>query len=170
MFKKFKNVFSGSTPPSQELPGLQPSKTEYRYFLRTNQDYGGRGFIIVNSDGEKISSSKVSIKKDGMKITRVAGCFYRLKPLQRPQFNPGMFLKLIAEPENPHDSSAVAVFDERGKNHVGYLPKSIAPYFSKRILSGEQFRCLSMWESIEGGKRSDLKVLVFTPDADIKMP
>ena len=43
--------------------------------------------------------------------------------------NPGAPLRLVREPENPHDSNAVAVYDQSNRQ-VGYLKREVAIWFS----------------------------------------
>lgn len=53
----------------------------------------------------------------------IAGTGYRnLKEIE-PALQPGAFLQLKREPQNPHDPLAIMILDEAG-HHLGYIPRA----------------------------------------------
>jgi len=89
----------------------------------------------------------------------VAGVSYRPEALDDPSFDPGRRLALVAEPDNPHDPHAVAIYDAGRRQQVGYVPAAVAPE-----LGGDE-QAISIWR-VEGG----LRVLIAPADAWIGTP
>ena len=71
-------------------------------------------------------------------ITRVVGLRYGSRLAEAAALAPGMPVYLVREPENPHDSRAIAVLTPWGA-HLGYLRAPLAAVLSTRIDSGETF-------------------------------
>jgi hypothetical protein len=74
-------------------------------------------------------------------------------------FDPGRRLALVPEPENEHDSNAVAIWNEERTLQVGYVPRDVAPE-----LQGDE-QAMSLWR-VDGG----LRVLIVPVDAWIGQP
>ncbi len=55
-------------------------------------------------------------------VVPVAGVSFRPESLEDPSFEPGRALALVPEPDNPHDSNAVAVWNEERTLQLGYVP------------------------------------------------
>jgi hypothetical protein len=89
----------------------------------------------------------------------VAGVSFRLDALEHPSFEPGRPLTLVPEPENPHDSNAVGIWNEDRTLQLGYVPRESAP-----ILVGDE-QAISLWR-LEGG----LRILIVPPDAWVGRP
>jgi hypothetical protein len=96
---------------------------------------------------------------DRIRVIAVAGVTFRPEALPDPSFDPGQRLALVPEPENEHDPSAVAVWNEQHTLQAGYVPADIAP----ELRGGEQ--AVSLWR-VEGG----LRVLLAPADAWIGLP
>ncbi|MDA0179484.1 HIRAN domain-containing protein [Solirubrobacter phytolaccae] len=77
------------------------------------------GFQLVDADGRFLSRGELP---DGLKVTHVAGAFHRPEALASDLAAPGCALTLRAEPENPHDPSALAV-DLADGTPLGYVPR-----------------------------------------------
>jgi hypothetical protein len=100
-----------------------------------------------------------------LRVVKLAGSSYRVDALQDDGFAPGRRLALVLEPENEHDSNAVAVWDAERRVQGGYLPAGIAP----KVKGDEQ--AVSLWEfRDEEGRRVGLRVLIAPPDAWIQEP
>ncbi|MET0246251.1 MAG: HIRAN domain-containing protein [Sphingomonas sp.] len=54
---------------------------------------------------------------------------------------PGEPIELRAEPKNPHDAHAVAVFSVRG-TQLGYLTAERAPWIGGKIKAGEDYQAI----------------------------
>jgi hypothetical protein len=92
-------------------------------------------------------------------VIPVAGVSFWPEALDDDSFEPGRRLALVPEPDNEHDSNAVAVWNEERTLQVGYVPREIAP----QLAGGEQ--AISLWR-VEGG----LRVLVVPSDAWVGRP
>jgi HIRAN domain len=79
------------------------------------------GFHIHDERGAAVSYDDAT--EFNLQIFRVAGVSHRTDVLQRPEFNPGELLKLLAEYSNPYDRNAVSVWDRAGTLMIGYVPK-----------------------------------------------
>ena len=92
-------------------------------------------------------------------VVHVAGASYRLDALADDAFAPGAELALVPEPENEHDPSAVAIWNEARTIQAGYVPREVAPE-----LAGDE-QALSLWR-VDGG----LRVLIAPADAWLGTP
>lgn len=64
----------------------------------------------------------------------VAGGWYRGLGQAKRDMAPGDLLRLVAEPDNPHDAHAVAVW--RGDLMLGYLPREANEPIARLLVSG----------------------------------
>jgi hypothetical protein len=95
----------------------------------------------------------------------VAGVSYRLDDLQDDAFAPGRPLALVPEPDNPHDSNAIAIWDEARRLKAGYVPAEAAA----KLDAGE-WQAVSLIEFSEEGRRSGLRVLLAPRSAWVGRP
>jgi hypothetical protein len=124
-----------------------------RLWLERSRD--GSGFHLRDAETEE----PVRWEDPRIRVVPAAGVSYRPEALADVSFDPGRRLRLVAEPENPHDPNAVAIWNEAGTVQVGYVPAEVAPE-----LSGDE-QAVSLWR-VEGG----LRVLLAPPDAWIGTP
>jgi hypothetical protein len=94
-----------------------------------------------------------------IRVVPAAGVSYRLEALPDPSFDPGRRLALVPEPDNEHDSNAVAIWNEEQTLQLGYVPRETAAE-----LGGDE-QAVSLWR-VEGG----LRVLIVPPDAWVGRP
>jgi HIRAN domain len=121
----------------------------------------GRGYMLRDEDGIGFSFDDADLAANGYLVIRVAGTTFRPQALQRPQFTPGERVTLVRESENEYDENAVAVFDAKGKEQVGYVPKDVAAKLAKRLDSGEKLEAFSLWEwRKKSGERCALRVFI----------
>ena len=66
----------------------------------------------------------------------VAGTGYRDVKRFEPELEIGHFLVFKREPQNPHDTLAIAVFDEKGRK-LGYVPKAKNEVLARLMDSGK---------------------------------
>jgi hypothetical protein len=92
-------------------------------------------------------------------VVPVAGVSFRAEALDDPSFDPGRSLALVPEPDNPHDSNAVGVWNQERALQLGYVPREVAP-----TLAGDE-QAVSLWR-VEGG----LRVLIVPADAWVGRP
>jgi hypothetical protein len=141
------------------VPPGDSSSSEPR--LRIWLERGESGFWLrdaATGDAMKWDDPRV-------RVVKVAGASYRGEALQDDAFAPGRRLALVPEPENEHDSNAVAVWDAEQRLQAGYVPADVAPG-----LRGDE-QAVSLWEFRgEDGKRIGLRVLLAPADAWIQEP
>jgi hypothetical protein len=100
-----------------------------------------------------------------VRVVKLAGASYRSDALQDEAFAPGRRLALVPEPENEHDSNAVAVWDAERRLQAGYVPAEVAPQ-----LHGDE-QAVSLWEFRgEDGRRIGLRVLLAPAGAWVQDP
>ena len=129
----------------------------------------GRGFFVRRTkDKQRLAHWSLPISQ-GLYAFDVAGTSYRRKALQEPGFSPGKRLAVVPEPNNPVDPEALAVWDSACNLHVGYVPRDCAPTIKRRIIDGERFKYVSMWENRKGRLRVGLRVLVIAADVKVRL-
>ena len=74
----------------------------------------------------------------------------------------GCELRLVPEPDNPHDPNAIAVWDAEAKVKAGYVPRALAPEIGEMLARDRVRTVRSAWEwrDLSDGKRFGLHVLV----------
>lgn len=123
--------------------------------LRLWLERGERGYHLRDAATEE----PVRWEDPRIRVLPVAGVSYGLEALADPSFDPGRRLALVAEPENPHDPNAVAVYNADRTLQLGYVPAAVAPE-----LAGDE-QAVSLWR-VDGG----LRVLIAPADTWIGTP
>jgi len=123
--------------------------------LRLWLERAERGYFLRDA----ATGERVRWEDPRIRVIAVAGVSYRPEALDDPSFDPGRRLALVAEPDNPHDPHAVAIYDAARTRQVGYVPAAVAPE-----LGGDE-QAISIWR-VEGG----LRVLIAPADAWIGTP
>jgi HIRAN domain len=123
--------------------------------LRLWLERGERGYYLRDAATEDI----VRWEDPRIRVVPVADVSYRLEALDDPSFDPGRRLALVAEPDNPHDPHAVAIYNEDRSLQLGYVPAVVAPE-----LAGDE-QAVSLWR-VDGG----LRVLIAPAGAWIGTP
>jgi hypothetical protein len=130
-----------------------------RIWLEQGETDAGRGFWLRDAaTGAALGWNDERLAEGGARVVAVAGTSYRSDALQDDAFAPGRELSLVAEPENPHDANAIAVWDADLRVQAGYVPAELAPVLSLPL------RALSLWEYRDDDRRVGLRVLV-APDS-----
>jgi HIRAN domain-containing protein len=123
--------------------------------LRLWLERGERGYHLRDAATEE----RVRWEDPRVRVVPVAGVSYRLEVLDDPSFDPGRRLALVPEPENPHDSHAVGIWNAERTLQLGYVPAATSP----ELVGDEQ--AVSLWR-VDGG----LRVLIAPADAWIGLP
>ena len=84
------------------------------------------GYHLVDASGQFLARDAPQLAALGLIVTAVAGASHRPEALASDRAAPGQPLVLRPEPDNPHDSDAVAVLLASGEP-LGYVPREIAP-------------------------------------------
>ena len=129
--------------------------------LRLWLERAGAGYRLRDAATEQV------VREDDPRIhvIPVAGVSYRLDDVQAEGFAPGRPLALVPEPDNEHDSNAVAIWDEDRRVQAGYVPAEVA-----RTLRADEWQAVSLREFSEEGRRGGLRVLLAPRDAWIGTP
>ncbi|MCZ2812023.1 HIRAN domain-containing protein [Modestobacter sp. VKM Ac-2979] len=87
-------------------------------------------------------------------------------------FRPGADVRLVPEPNNPHDDRAVAVFDRTGRYRAGYLNKQKARAYLKRVAAGENLVAISLRGTGPAHETGVVSIFAATPDvlAHVRSP
>lgn len=122
---------------------------------------------------EVLGSGYRSLEREPIRdlhTVKVAGVSHRREELQSPGFDPGAELALVPEPDNPHDPSAVGVWDFERLHQVGYIPRDLARLIGRRLRRGRVARVISIWEwkQAGSGERVGLEILI-APDSPIEL-
>jgi HIRAN domain len=130
----------------------------------------GRGFAL--RDGERpLAWTSPRLAEAGIDVVKVAGTSYRLEDLQDPCFAPGSALLLLPEPENPHDPTAVGVWNSAASAQSGFVPRDRAAAISARLAASEELETLALWEwRSADGRRQALRILIASPGALAERP
>ncbi len=129
--------------------------------LRIWLERGESGFWLRDAE----SGDPIKWEDPRVRVVKLAGASYRADALQDEAFAPGRRLALVREPENEHDSNAVAVYDAERRLQAGYVPAEVAPE-----LAGDE-QAVSLWEFRgEDGRRIGLRVLLAPADAWVQEP
>lgn len=156
----FRKLFGSSSPPKPNpTPSAAPPKPAYDYILEESRFENGRGLVVVRAtDGQRLAWQSLP-RRDGLESINVVGEQHYLAALQNKAFAYGNAILLKPEPDNPYDPNAIAVYDADGKHKVGYIPKEDAPRLLNKMKRG-RFACIAMWETWEGKKRIQLRLLL----------
>jgi HIRAN domain len=129
--------------------------------LRLWLERGASGYWLRDAE----TGDAVRWDDERLRVVKLAGASYRGEALQDDAFAPGRLLALVREPQNEHDSNAVAVWDAEQRLQGGYVPAEIAPE-----LHGDE-QALALWEfRDEEGRRIGLRVLLAPANAWIQEP
>jgi hypothetical protein len=99
----------------------------------------------------------------GLLVSNLRGGSYNEADCRAGDFSPGASVRLVTEPDNPHDSQAVAVFDRTGRYRAGYVNKMKARAYLKRLAAGEQLVAISLRGTRPGGNPGVVSILAAAP-------
>lgn len=139
------------------------------YSLSQTEFEDGRGFVVVrNSDGQRLQWRTLP-RRAGLESINVVGEQYYALALRDESFAPGRRVTLQRQPQNPFDSNAVAVFNSDASLQVGYLPREDAERLARALDKGVQFDAYSIWEVLDGGRRTQIRVLLVKANSAIDL-
>ncbi len=122
----------------------------------------GRGYTLLDGD-RSLAWASPRLGEAGVEVVKVAGTSYRLNELQDPGFAPGSPLLLRPEPANPHDPSAIGVWNAAASAQAGYVPRDRAAELAARPTL-EELEALALWEwRSADGRRHGLRILLAPP-------
>ena len=119
----------------------------------------GRGVLFHDGDGFAYAWDSRRLREDfGVHVFKVAGVTYRPDALRLDRFDVGRRVRLVPEPDNPHDPDAIAVRDADGRHQVGYVPRDATRRIRGCVDRGDPAIVFHQWR-LEDGTRSGLRVL-----------
>lgn len=154
-----------SDPP----PPPRDSPTRTSYTLKPLDGDNGSGYVVVRKQDRQHLGWRTLPASEGIRAFNVVGEQYRLKQIQGHRFNPAERVRLVPEPENEHDADAVAVWSWDGRAMAGYVPRDEARTYKQIASSGDPYDAIVMWETSEGRRRVQLRVLVAESGAAIDL-
>lgn len=125
------------------------------------------GLLFEKANGHPLYYNDPEITDLGMIVFNVAGTSYRKAALQKPCFDLYSFVRLAPEGGNKFDANAVAVHDESGRVHVGYVPRDLAKLMRRAIAERPTYAAMVIGNATKDGRRVSLKVL-FGPEAGLR--
>ncbi|MER5821880.1 HIRAN domain-containing protein [Streptomyces mirabilis] len=96
-------------------------------------------------------------------MANLRGVTYYQAAARQADLRPGQPLRLVPEPDNPHDAHAVAVYPNGGNHPIGYVNKQKAGVWSRLIADGAQLSAVSLRGTGPGTKCEAVAVLAAEP-------
>jgi hypothetical protein len=122
------------------------------------------GYSPIDEDGRFYTEAEHRTSDPRAFFCHVAGVTYRPQALPMACFAKSSSLALRAEPNNPVDPNAVAVYDGSGTTQVGYVPAALAPTVAAVMHEGVQlvgFVLREYRERNSRGKRLGIHIAIF---------
>lgn len=91
--------------------------------------------LVVTAAGWVNPKSRTAYRF-GLHSFQIRGTSYHAAALKAGRFTPGAAVRLVREPDNVHDPSAIAVYAQTGRSQVGYVPASQAKRLAPLLDSG----------------------------------
>lgn len=88
--------------------------------------------LVVTPTGWVNPKSRIA-HLTGLDSFTVRGTGYHPGAVKAGKFTPGTPVRLIREPDNPHDPNAIAIYAETGRNRAGYVPAARAKRLAKLL-------------------------------------
>lgn len=100
--------------------------------------------LIVTPLGWINPKSRTAATRAGLWSFAVRGMSHHKSAAMRGDFTPGTLVRLVREPDNPHDSNAIAVYAPNASNPAGYVPRGYAKRLSKVLDAGADMVAVSV--------------------------
>lgn len=120
--------------------------------------------LCENSTGLLVGPTDRRLPRAGILVSNLRGEKYHQDACRRGDFTPGVAVQLTPEPDNPHDSHAVAVYDSKGEHLCAYVNKQKARAYLKRLAGGQQLLAISLRGTPAGRACDQVAILAATPD------
>lgn len=105
------------------------------------------------------------LAKVGIYVAKLRGEAYHEAACRRGDFTPGAPVRLVPEPDNPHDPNAVAVTaDEDGAETVGYVSRGNAKRWGRLLAGGQPLRVIALRGTPAGQQCGYITILAAHPD------
>lgn len=120
--------------------------------------------LCEDSTGLLIGPTDRRLPHAGIFVGNLRGAKYHEAACTAGDFRPGVPVRLVAEPDNPHDPNAVAVYAADGSDVAAYYNKQKARTVSRLLLSGETLHGVSLRGTGPGEPLEALSVLAARPE------
>lgn len=139
--------FAGNPPPLHLVP------------------YGPDNFTLCeDSTGLLVGPTDRRLAKVGIYVAKLRGEAYHEAASRRGDFSPGTDVRLVPEPDNPHDSNAIAVTaDEDGAPTAGYISKGNAKRWGRLLVGGQPLRVIALRGTCAGEPCESISILAAHP-------
>ena len=116
--------------------------------------------LVVTPHGWVNPKSRTAATRAGLWSFTVRGTGHHQQAAKWGDFSLRAPIKLVREPDNPHDPHAIAVYARRGKNLAGYVPRGYAKRLAKLMDAGKDLVAVSTRGSLSGHEGVSPQVLV----------
>jgi hypothetical protein len=139
-------------PKAGAMPPLH--LVDYQHSLRLCEDSTG---LLVGPTDRRLAAA-------GLYVTNLRGESYYAAANRAADTRPRQPLKLVREPDNPHDRFAIAVHAGGSDSLVGYVNKQKARAWSKFLDDGVVIRAISIRGTDSGVPCDAVAVLAARPE------
>jgi len=116
--------------------------------------------LVVTPHGWVNPRSRTAASRAGLWSFALRGGGYHESALKRGDFRPGAEVRLVREPDNPHDPNAIAVYAAGARDLSGYVPRGYAKRLAKLIDGGADLVALSVRGSGRGSDTTTPHLLI----------
>lgn len=126
--------------PEDEARALQPGPTG----LPDARLERVRDRLLVVTPLGWVNPKSRTAYRAGLHSFQIQGTDHYEGAVKAGRFTPGAVVRLVREPDNPHDPNAIAVYAERARNKAGYVPASQAKRLAPLLDAGVDLVGVSM--------------------------
>jgi hypothetical protein len=98
--------------------------------------------------------------RSGLHSFKIRGVGYYESAVKAGQFTPGASVRMVREPDNPHDSNAIAIYADGAGRKAGYVPTGHAKRLAPLIDGGADLVSISVRGSHAGSDEVTPHLLV----------
>ncbi len=124
------------------------------------------GQLVILADGEPeeiVNPRSSRTHRLGLYSFRVRGVTHHAAAVAAGNFSPGATVRLVREPNNEHDSNAIAVYAQHGIRPAGYVNRQNAARLAKRIDAGDELANVVLRGGSAGDESTAPVILVASP-------
>jgi hypothetical protein len=100
--------------------------------------------LCENTTGLLVGPTDRRLPRAGIYVSQLRGEFYHQAACRAGNFHPGEPVRLVREPDNPHDRNAVAVYDATGTHLAAYINKQKARMLTKLLDTGTPIEAIAI--------------------------
>ncbi|WP_162794462.1 HIRAN domain-containing protein [Nocardioides houyundeii] len=126
--------------PDAEAGALQPGKDG---LIDAKLEHVRDRLLVATPRGWVNPKSRTA-GRAGLHSFQIRGTSHYEAALKTGRFTPGAPVRLVSEPENPHDPYAIAVYAEEGRERSGYVPAAVAKRLTRLMDSGAELVAVSV--------------------------